>query len=387
MRNVQAFLTMYSIIVLMASCRQDVIVWPSESETAGNAEHGPVTGFYLLNEGNMGSNKCTLDYYDYTNATYTRNIYGNANPDVVKELGDVGNDLQIYGSKLWAVINCSNKVEVMDAATATRIGQIEIPNCRYIAFDGPYAYITSYAGPVQIDDNYKQLGYVARVDTATLQITGKCLVGYQPDGIAILDGYAYVCNSGGYMVNNYETTVSVVNLSSMTEERRIPVAVNLQYAVADRFGQLWVSSRGDYYDAPASLYWIDRPGSSAIVNELTSPAGGHVAASAMTLCGDSLYIVGTEFSYVTQETTMTYGIVNVRTHSLVSTNFITDGTDSRIRRPYSVAVNPDNGQMLVADARDYVNPGRLYCFSPDGVRLWDVRTGDIPAHFVFMRRQ
>ena len=190
MRNVQAFLTMYSIIVLMASCRQDVIVWPSESETAGNAEHGPVTGFYLLNEGNMGSNKCTLDYYDYTNATYTRNIYGNANPDVVKELGDVGNDLQIYGSKLWAVINCSNKVEVMDAATATRIGQIEIPNCRYIAFDGPYAYITSYAGPVQIDDNYKQLGYVARVDTATLQITDKCLVGYQPDGIAILDGYA-----------------------------------------------------------------------------------------------------------------------------------------------------------------------------------------------------
>ena len=113
MRNVQAFLTMYSIIVLMASCRQEVIVWPSESETAGNAEHGPVTGFYLLNEGNMGSNKCTLDYYDYTNATYTRNIYGNANPDVVKELGDVGNDLQIYGSKLWAVINCSNKVALL----------------------------------------------------------------------------------------------------------------------------------------------------------------------------------------------------------------------------------------------------------------------------------
>lgn len=387
MRNRSALFIMCPLLVLMASCRQDVIVWPSESETAGEAEHGPVTGFYLLNEGNMGSNKCTLDFYDYTNATYTRNIYGNANPDVVKELGDVGNDLQVYGSKLWAVINCSNKVEVMDAATATRIGQIEIPNCRYIAFDGPYAYITSYAGPVQIDDDYKQLGYVARVDTATLRITGQCLVGYQPDGIAILDGYAYVCNSGGYMVNNYETTVSVVNLSSMMEERRIPVAVNLQYAVADRFGQLWVSSRGDYYDEPAALYWIDRPGSAAVVNELKTPAGGHVAASAMTLCGDSLYIVGSEFSYVTQETTTTYGIVNVRTHTLVSANFITDGTDDRIRRPYSVAVNPDNGQILVADARDYVNPGRLYCFSSDGVRLWDVRTGDIPAHFVFMRRQ
>ena len=189
------------------------------------------------------------------------------------------------------------------------------------------------------------------------------------------------------MVNNYETTVSVVNLSSMIEERRIPVAVNLQYAVADRFGQLWVSSRGDYYDVPAALYWIDSPGSAAVVNELKSPADGHVAASVMAFCGELLYIVGSEFSYVTQETTTTYGIVNVRTHTLVSANFITDGTDDRIRRPYSVAVNPDNGQILVADARDYVNPGRLYCFSSDGVRLWDVRTGDIPAHFVFMRRQ
>lgn len=374
-------------MLLAVSCRQDVIVWPSESEKAGEAVSGPIAGFYLLNEGNMGSNKCTLDFYDYASATYTRNVYGNANPDVVKELGDVGNDLQVYGSRLWAVINCSNKVEVMEAGTARRLGQIEIPNCRYLAFDGPYAYVTSYAGPVQIDDNYKQRGYVARIDTATLQVVDTCLVGYQPDGIAILDGYAYIANSGGYMVNNYERTVSVVDLATMSEVRRIPVAVNLHLAVADRFGQLWVSSRGDYYDAPASLYWIDRPGSLAAVNELRSPAGNHVAASAMALCGDSLYIVGSEFSYVTYETVMTFGIVNVRTHELVCQNFITDGTDSKIRKPYSVAVNPDNGQIMVADARDYVNPGRLYCFSPDGVRLWDVRTGDIPAHFAFVRRR
>ena len=84
MKKVWVLFIVCVMLVLMVSCRQDVIVWPTESEYAGEAVQGPVTGFYLLNEGNMGSNKCTLDFYDYTSASYTRNIYGNANPDVVK---------------------------------------------------------------------------------------------------------------------------------------------------------------------------------------------------------------------------------------------------------------------------------------------------------------
>ena len=55
-------------------------------------------GLYLLNEGNMGSNKCTLDFVDFDNGYYVRNLYAEKNPNVVKELGDVGNDVQIYGS-------------------------------------------------------------------------------------------------------------------------------------------------------------------------------------------------------------------------------------------------------------------------------------------------
>ena len=82
----------------------------------------------------MGSNKATLDYFDFTTGIYTKNMYAATNPQVVSELGDVGNDLQIYGNKLYAVLNTSGFVEVMDATTAKHIGMIEIPNCRYITF-------------------------------------------------------------------------------------------------------------------------------------------------------------------------------------------------------------------------------------------------------------
>lgn len=365
------------IMLLLAACRNDDIIFIPEEVEVTTPEYTEISGFYLLNEGNMGSNKATLDYYDYTSGVYTRNIYGNANPTVAKEMGDVGNDLAIYGDRLYAVINCSNKVEVMNAHTAERIGQIEIPNCRFIKFYEGYAYVTSYAGPVEINPEYSQVGYVAKVDTATLEVVDRCLVGYQPDELDISDGKIYVANSGGYMVPNYENTVSVIDIDTFTETERITVDINLERLRADSHGMIWVSSRGDYYETPSRLYCYDTR-KRRMVKQLDVPVG------AMTVAGDSLYVISNSYSYVTQSSTVQYAIVNMLTQECVSTNFITDGTEANIRVPYGIAVNPITRDIYITDARNYVNPGYLHCYSADGTLKWSVRTGDIPAHFAFV---
>ena len=371
-------------LLLLQSCRHDIIVWPSEEEEVGDTRQDSILGFYLLNEGNMGSNKCTMDYYDYTTGTYIRNIYGNANPSAVKELGDVGNDLRIYGNRMWAVINCSNKIEVMEARTARRVGQVNLANCRYIAFHEGYAYVTSYAGPVQINPGYEQKGMVVKIDTATLEKVDTCIVGFQPDRLDIANGKIFVANSGGYMFPNYENTVSVIDLATFREEMRIPVAVNLHHLLADSDGQLWVSSRGDYYGNTSALFCITDPAGTPQVRRITTQDGTDLVVENMTLCGDSLYVIGTEFSYATMQNHTNYGIVNVRTRQVLTTNFITDGTDASIMEPYGIAVHPHTGEILIGDARTHVNPGTLFCFSPEGLLLWKVRTGDIPAHFAFL---
>ena len=180
----------------LSSCRKEDPVLRGEGDHVGGGESGEIKGFFLLNEGNMGSNKATLDYYDYGTGDYTRNIYPERNPGVALELGDVGNDLGIYGGKLYAVINCSNLVEVMDVETAVHAAQVSIPNCRYIAFDGGYAYVSSYAGAVEFDPEYRR-GYVAKIDTVTMQVVDTCGVGYQPEEMAVVSGRLYVANSGG----------------------------------------------------------------------------------------------------------------------------------------------------------------------------------------------
>ena len=198
----------YIIIISLAmalfnSCREDEVIYIKEVVPVTQPEFTSVEGFYLLNEGVMQHDLASLDYYNYATGEYMRDVYTDANPTVVMELGDVGNDIGIYGSKMYMVINCSNKVEVVDKRSVKRIGQIDIPNCRYIKFHQGYAYVTSYVGPVVLegegsDDDVYQLGAVFKVDTTTLQIVDKCVVGRQPDELDIVDGKIYVANSGGY---------------------------------------------------------------------------------------------------------------------------------------------------------------------------------------------
>lgn len=365
------------LAVALSGCRNEDIVFIPEEVPTTQPEYTDVDGFYLLCEGNINSNKASLDWFDARTGKYNRNIFPKANPYEVKEMGDVGNDLGIYGSKLYVVVNISNKVLVLDKRTAKKLGQIDIPNCRFVKFHKGYAYITSYAGPVQMDPDYKQKGYVAKIDTATMKEVDRCIVGFQPDQLDIVNGKIYVANSGGYLMPNYENTLSVIDVATFKEERRIPIAINLGLCKADRHGVLWVVSRGDYYEVPSRLYAYDTR-KDRIVKTFDVPV------SSFWLDGDLLYVVSTQWSYITMSNEVTYAVIDVNKMEVLTRNFITDGTEKQIKIPYGIAVNPATKDIYVTDAKDYITPGRLYCFGQDGKKKWDVRTGDIPGHFVFL---
>lgn len=383
-KNINAFLILLLLLtqIMLNSCRSDVEMILSEDIAIGNPEIiKGYKGFYLLNEGNMGSNKATLDFYDFATGIYTRNIYAERNPNVPKEMGDVGNDIGIYNNKLWAVINVSNKIEVMDAQTTQRIGQIEIPNCRFIKFHKGYAYVTSYAGPVVIDPDYEQLGFVAKINTVTLEVVDRCLVGFQPDELEISGDKIYVANSGGYMgagnSDGYERTVSVIDIATFKEEKRIEVAYNLERIKADSRGNLWVSSRGDYKGLPARLYFLDRE--KEVITDTID-----IAATNYWIDDDLLYVYGTEFSYINNSWNISYSIVDTKSREIISRNIITDGTDKEIEKPYGIMVHPETKDIFITDAGNYVTPGVLYCFDKEGRKKWSVVTGNIPGHFALL---
>lgn len=371
------FIYLLILFMSLSACREDEQIFLSDSVQVALPMVGTrIKGFYQLNEGNMGMNRASLDYFDYTTGHYTRDIFSERNPEIVKELGDVGNDIKVYGQKVYAVINVSNLIVVFDVRTARRIKEIEIPNCRYLAFWKDKAYISSYAGPVQIDPN-AEVGFVAEIDTASLEVTRKVPVGYQPEEMVVHNKKLYVANSGGYRAPNYDRTVSVVDLETFKEEKKIDVAINLYRMAIDERGDIYVSSRGDYKNTPSNLYVIDST-TDEVKQCLDIPVGG------MCIDGDKLYYYSVAYSMTSGGNKVTYGILDTRTKRQITDRIITDGTDKDIMIPYGIAVNPETKEIFMSDAQNYVVTGFVYCFSPEGKLKWKTEGGNIPGHFAFI---
>lgn len=309
-------------------------------------------GLYILCEGNMGSNKARLDYMNLEKGDYYSNWYGAQNPNQLKELGDVGNDVQQHGGRLYAVINCSHKVEVMDIQ-ARHIGQVEISNCRYMAFHGDKLYVSAYVGSVA---NPELLGSVYEVDTATLQITREVKVGHQPDELCVIGDQLYVVNSGGYLVNQYDSTISVVDLHSFQEVRRIPVGLNPTRLRKDDHNQLWVCCQGNYKDVKPQVVVLKN---EQIVHRIEMPCAN------ISVCGSTVGILDGENKALCSFSTADYK--SLSTLSL-----------STYEHPYGLLLTED--ALYITDAKNYVSSGVLHCYSLTGQECWTAKTGDIPGH-------
>lgn len=352
---------------------------PSDYEVvdaAVNASAKP-SGIYLVNQGNQGSNKARLDFLNFHNGFYIRDVFTEYNPEVVKGLGDTGNDVQVYKGKVFVAVNGSHKVEIMDAYSMKRLAQVDVPNCRFIAFDGNCAYVTSYVAKDK-ESLKTQKGALYCIDLDTYKVTGQVTVGYQPEQLVIMDGKAYVANSGGY-VAGYDDIVSVVDLKSMKVEYDIKVAINLGLMLVDAEGTIWVSSQGNFSDVSSTLNYLVKKG-----DKYELGGSVNVPVSSMALAGDKIYVIGSTYTPPAWALTTTYNIVNAKTRKLESGSFITDGTESDITTAFTVTVNPGNGDIYVTDAKDYVSSGTLHCYTGSGKHKWSVRTGDIPARIAFL---
>mgnify|MGYP003635422592 CR=1 FL=1 len=330
--NYNFWYLLFLLALLFQGCQTDDNITPEDIETLPRQTVTTVEGLYLLNEGNMGSNKASLDYYDYETGNYRRNIYSQANPEATLGLGDVGNDIGVYGSKVYAVINNSNKIEVMDATTSKRLKVIDVKNCRYIIFANGKAYASAYDGEAQLGDNSPN-GFVAEIDTTLLSITRTVKVGRQPEQMAVVDNKLYVANSGGYSPPNYEKTVSVIDLKTFTKTKDIDIAINLHQLKADEDGDIYVSSRGDYYEIPSKLYVIDTK-----IDKVKKVFD--IACSSLSIVENKAYIIGSEFSYTTFDYIINYSMIDVKTETLLTETFLPKTVSDAIKTPYGLAVDP-----------------------------------------------
>lgn len=349
-------------------------------------EPGELGRLYILNEGVMGMNNSSIDFYDFADGTYVTDAFPAANPDVTLGLGDTGNDLAVYGGKLWAVMNGSDLVEVMDASTMEHIRAIDVPVCRDIAFSGRYAYVTSWAG--NVSDDGDRTGMVYRIDINSLSIAGTVEVGYQPEGIAVLDGKIYVANSGG-MTDGYDNRLSIIDEESFSLERAVEIAANIYDIAPDAYGRLWISSPGDYYSVHSGIYVYDIASGTVLKSEpganILPEWINDIRVSSMYSTGSHLWVLGNEneWDYTAGAGKYCLYTIDCQALTMTRTELSRTGAES-IYNPYGIWVSPDEKTIAITDAASYTEPGYILFLDANLNFVSSFQTGFLPGHFAVL---
>lgn len=309
------------------------------TEQAKVSVYDAYAGFYLLHSGKMNSNNATLGLYTMQPENYRKDIFADANG---KGLGDTANDMVLYGSKIYVTVTGSNLISVLD-----RDGNIlqEIQPVEGGSPEKP-RYAEPYGGKVYVS---MYSGYVACIDTTSLQIEKRVQVGAYPEQLVATNGKLYVTNSD-YGNGN---TVSVIGLDNFTKIKDIEVVQNPTEITADNAGNVYVISMGNYGDILNTLQKIDpATGTVSVITNATKMAAGST----------KLYLMYSQYD-ADWNKTITFFTYDLATGTVNNASFITDGT--RIAKPYALSVNSTSDEVMVTES-DYTNTGAVYLFNAKG---------------------
>ena len=361
------------VVSLFASCSLE----PSD-DTDIPADGGSGDRILVLCEGLWGLDNSTISYVD--NGVLTNGWFKQQNPGM--HLGDTGNDIIQVNDTLIAVsVNWSNIIQYMYPNGKAIAATEDIPNNRRLATDGKrYLFCTSYANK----------GYVAKVDLVSKEIVATCKVGYEPEGIAYYEGKLFVANTGGYSFqekdHQYESTISVVDVESMKELRRIDVGCINLYGTMSQCGQfICINSAGDYYDTKPKTIVLDMSTEEFRVYDFP--------ATYNCVYENRFYLIGSEFSYSSgADGGYKYSVHSIDLPSMKEYegfgkyNFAVE-TIMQMQSPYCIYISPYSGHLYVTDARSYATNGYLYEFDPEKVEFTKLKLQGLnPGHVVALSR-
>ncbi|WP_276088419.1 DUF5074 domain-containing protein [Pedobacter sp. JY14-1] len=352
-------LALLAVLTAFSSCKKD----KNNSPDPGTLT---TTGVYVLCEGSFGElNNSSISYYDIARNTVDKNYFRTQNGT---DLGTDANDLKVYGSKLYCVVTGSaaaakdSYLQVINVATGKLIKKIAFSDAtkgfmpRSIVFYQNKAYVSGYDG------------YISKLDTASLTIESRLLVGGALEGLATANGKLYAANSSHpFYPSENNSSVSVVNISTFTKVKDIEVSFNPTKVAASAAGDVFVITSGQWapYIAPA----FEKLSSQA--DTKTQTYDDNLAA--LTISGSNGYAITGDYPAKLK----TFNTATATT----GPDFITD--DTVVASLYGVNVNTLDGNVFVADATDYKGDGKMFCFDSSGKWKFDFATGTSPKIAVF----
>ena len=184
-------------------------------------------GYFITNEGNFGSGNGSISFVN-DNGIVEHDVFATNNSFI---LGDVVQSMNIINNKAYIVVNNSSKIEVAAVDSMKAVTTIDVLSPRYICqVTENKAYITDWG-----TNSVKVLNLNSNIISSSIS----CGIG--PEAIVVNNEYAYICNIGGWGLDN---TISIINTSTDILEKTLVVGDKPNSVVVDISGNIWVLSGG-----------------------------------------------------------------------------------------------------------------------------------------------
>jgi len=348
------------IVSLLASAAVLVACKKDEPQIEEPFFEDYATGAYVVNEGAFQANNASITHISNA-GTVTNDVYYQVNG---VELGDIFQSFATIGDRGFAVLNNSQKIEVVDLKTMENVGTIAgLDYPRYLVASGNNtAYLSdgSFAGSLKI------------INTQTLAVTGSVSVGTGPNQLLARNNEVWVCNEGGF---GLDSTISVVSTSSNSVVEVIEVGYRPADIVRDALGNVWVLCAGEtYYDenwavsghSPALLYRINAATREVISSVQVGQLGDHPRQLEVSPDGTVLY----------------YENGGVYKFDLINGDM--PGLQIVFSARSGLSVHPSTGEIWCASLSDYTNPSQVFVYNVNGT-LRATHTAGIGANGVVFK--
>lgn len=318
-----------------------------EKASVENDASSDLTGLVILNNGNWGDNNASAMMYNSETQDFT-DVFKKANN---KSLGDLGQDMLVFGDDIYISVQGSKVIFVCDRNFKVK-KEIKVTDSEgnelspnYFASSDDRVYITLYEG------------YLGEIDPSEDYSVRTVAVGPNPVGVAYSSGKLYVANSGGYLLG-YNNTLSVVDAASFKEISTIEVNVNPQTVVVNSEGNLlYVSSLGNYADIAPKLEVVNL--SDGSVHSTSYSGVSEIARGA----DDTLYILCGGYDSFWNPLPGT-----VYAHNMALNSGKGVFSEIKFEKAYKISADSRTGNVFVT-ASDYKTNGDVYVLDRSGKLL------------------
>ncbi|MDR1682327.1 MAG: hypothetical protein LBS25_02915 [Candidatus Symbiothrix sp.] len=317
-------------------------------------------GVFILNQGGYNTNDASLLYYNFETEELSSDLL-NGN------LGATGQDMLIYGGKLYISVSGSSNITVLDVQNHELIKRIGLFTTQEVPRTP--RYLEAYNGKI-----YASCfdGTVIELDTTQLEVKRSVAVGEFPEGIVAYNGKLYVANSGGQSANGPHKTLSIIDITSFEEIKRIEVGPNPYIVKSDGEGNLYLSYQGNWNDVPGGFQKINTN------NEQVSEIG-QLPKQDFVIENGFVWFYDVDYTLVSTGEGK-YGKYNLKTQAFSD---ILENSKEIKNTPYGIGVNPYNHDIYIADT-DWFNPGNVTIFDHNGQKKQVLEhTGINPCKFAF----